>query len=215
MKSCFMKNRFSTAAASAFAGALALMQLPVQAEVTPLPPPASVTIETPSASATVATRLPYGVADVVKLCKAQVSDDVVIAYIHNSGTIYNLSSSDIVYLKDQGCSQLVISTMLQQKGRAAEVAAQNPQAPAQYAAPQQGAPMYQQPSGTYVESAPVYSSGSSVYVIPYPPVSSAYYGDYYYPSYGYYGYGYPGLSFSFGFGGRGYSHYGGHYGGYY
>ena len=36
-------------------------------------------------------KLPYGVEDVLKLSRAQVSEDVTLNFIRNSGTIYNLA----------------------------------------------------------------------------------------------------------------------------
>src|SRR5579872_7509224 len=53
---------------------------------------------------------------VVKLAQAQMSDDVIISFIKNSGKSYNLSSDDILYLNSQHVSQPVISALLQAKG---------------------------------------------------------------------------------------------------
>ena len=44
-----------------------------------------------------------------------MSDDVILAYIKNSGASYNLSADDILYLNNQGVSQPVISALLQAK----------------------------------------------------------------------------------------------------
>src|SRR6185436_9041885 len=53
----------------------------------------------PSGQVSVSTqdsaRLPYGAAEVVKLSRAQVSEDVIISYVQNSGSTYSLSSDDI------------------------------------------------------------------------------------------------------------------------
>jgi hypothetical protein len=164
-------------------------------------------------------KLPYGVDDVLKLSKAQISENIILTYVNNSGTVYNLTPNDIVYLRNQGVTDPVLNAMLDQRKRALEATAAqptlvpNPQPPAPAyttdpnAGPQGGpAPVY---------SAPAQAPSSSVYVMPYPPASDAYYG---YPAdYGYspyYGYGpyygvYGGPIFSFGFGGRGW---GGHFG---
>ena len=124
----------------------------------------------PAATDTAPVKLPYGVEDVLKLTRAQVSEDVTLNFIHNSGTIYNLSPNDIVYLRNQGVSDRVINTMLdQRKNVPAETAAQSAQSAAP-AAPQapvypdanaaaaaqasaQYAPTYVQPAPTYVEPA--------------------------------------------------------------
>lgn len=56
--------------------------------------------------------------EVVKLTQAKMSDEVILAYIKNSGASYNLSADDILYLNNQGVSQAVISALLQNKGSA-------------------------------------------------------------------------------------------------
>ena len=58
-------------------------------------------------------KLPYGVDDVLKLSRAQISEDITLNYVRNSGTIYNLAPKDIVYLRNEGVSDKVISTMRQ------------------------------------------------------------------------------------------------------
>ena len=178
--------------------------------------PAASATPTPAAADTAPVKLPYGVEDVLKLSRAQVSEDVTLNFIHNSGTIYNLSPSDIVYLRNQGESDRVMNTMLdQRKNVPAEAAAQAAQsaAPATQPAPAnpdanaaaaaQTSPQY---APAYVEPAPTYAPASTVYVIPYS--SGGYYYPSYYPYYGGY-YGYYSPSFVFSIGGRG------HYGGYY
>jgi hypothetical protein len=157
--------------------------------------------------------LPYGAAEVVKLSQAQISDDIIINYIQNSGTIYNLGPNEMVALKNQGVSDRVINAMISQRNI---VAAQ----PAPQPAPQPAAPAPEQapavaPTDVAPAPAPTYTQApnSSLYVIQSPAVSSAYYGyyapySYYYPPY--YSYG-PAVSFGFGFGG----YYGGYHGGYY
>jgi hypothetical protein len=64
--------------------------------------------------------LPYGVEDILKLSRAQISDDIIINYIRNSGTVYNLAPKDIVYLRDQGVSDAVVNAMLNQRKKAVE-----------------------------------------------------------------------------------------------
>jgi hypothetical protein len=56
-----------------------------------------------------------GLQEVVKLTKAQMADDVIVSYIKNSGTAFHLTADDMLYLKDQGVSQTVISVLLQAK----------------------------------------------------------------------------------------------------
>ena len=205
-------------------GAAGLMVLNTAAQT---PAPTTTAAPAPAASDTAPIRLPYGVEDVLKLTRAQVSEDVTLSFIHNSGTVYNLGPNDIVYLRNQGVSDRVINTMLdQRKNVPAETAAQaapstapaTPPAPANadanaaaaaQAAPQY-APTYTQPAPAYAAPEPAYAPASSVYVIPY--TSGGYYYPSYYPYYG--GYGYYGPSVVFGFGYRGGGYYGGYRGGY-
>src|SRR5690242_20246916 len=51
---------------------------------------------------TPAPRLAFGVEDVVKLSRAQISEEVIATYIQASGNTYNLHPSDIVHLHTQG-----------------------------------------------------------------------------------------------------------------
>jgi hypothetical protein len=172
-------------------------------------------------------KLPYGVDDVLKLSRAQIGEEIILNYVRNSGTIYNLRASDIVYLKNAGVSEKVIGAMVDQRRQVEMAAAQTTQMTAQAPALTpvlNTAPTG--PSGTYDNSAsgtdmaaaapaeaPLNPPASTVTTIPYPAATSAYYG-YYYPYYPYYGY-YPGVSVAFGFGpGCYYGH--GYYGhGYY
>lgn len=157
-------------------------------------------------------RVPYAVSQVIQLEQAKIGDDTVIAYIRNSGNSYNLTANDILYLRGQGVSDVVLTAMLTQpKANVANIAVPSsysqPAAPApQYSAPAPDASAYTaptapvQPQVTYVQSAP------STYYYP----SSYYPYSYSYPYYGYYGY-YP--SYGWGWWGGGW-HWGwGYHGG--
>ncbi len=169
-----------------------------------------------------AVQYPYGVDDVVKLSRAQISEDIIVNFVQNSGATYSLSSKDIVNLKSEGVSDRVINAMLDQKKAAnqSQVAAAQQPAPAVPNAPVVPdantvavAPTYIQPAPVYEQPAP--APASTVYVIPYPQ-NSLYYGSYGYYPYRYFGpycgyYG-PAISFGFGFGGYGHHYYhGGHH----
>jgi hypothetical protein len=157
-------------------------------------------------------QLSYGVPQVLQLSQAKISDSTIVAYIQNSGTIYSLNASEIVYLKQQEVSDAVITTMLNQRQRVTQAAAQTaPQAPATATTSQPGraetSTAAAQPTVTYVQTVP----SSTVYVI--PDTQTYRYDNWYYnpyPCYGgyYYGWPYPAVSFSFGIGG-------GYRGGYY
>ncbi|MGO9001645.1 MAG: hypothetical protein ACLQHM_06710 [Limisphaerales bacterium] len=174
---------------------------------------------TTSAAQTAPVQLSYGVPQIIQLSKAKVSENTIVAYIQNSGTIYSLNASEIVYLKQQGVSDAVITAMLNQRQRVTQAAAQTvPQAPATATTSQPGSAetstAVAQPTVTYVQTVP----SSTVYVIPDTQTynyDAYYYQPYYYPYYG--GWYYPPVSFSFGFGGGyrgGWGGYRGGWGGY-
>ena len=154
-----------------------------------------------------APQLSYGVPQVLQLSQAKIGDSTIVAYIQNSGTIYSLNASEIVYLKQQGVSDAVITTMLNQRQRVTQSAAQSaPQAATSQPASAETSTAVAQPTVSYVQTVP----SSTVYVIP-DTQTYRYYNNYY-PYYSYYpyygGWCYPPVIFSFGFGG-------GYHGGYY
>jgi hypothetical protein len=157
-----------------------------------------------------APQLSYGVPQVLQLSQAKIGDSTIVAYIQNTGTIYSLNASEIVYLKQQGVSDAVLTTMLNQRQRVTHTAVQTaPQVTSAATASQpvsaETSTAVVQPTATYVQTVP----SSSVYVIPDTQTynyDAYYYRPYYYPYYG--GWYYPPVTFSFGFGG-------GYHGGYY
>ena len=199
-----MKLRISRMGMIASAGVALLGAWSASAQTeTSVPAPAQPAVTT-SAPATVT--LPYGVDDVLKLSRAQVSEDVIVNYVQNSGIAYNLGPKDLVYLKEQAVSDRVVNAMLDERKRviaeAAAAAQTPPPAPAQTSetiSTASYAPTYTQPQ-TEVQAAP-----STVYVIPsqpayayYPTPYYGYYGGYYGGPY-YYG---PSIAVGFAFGGH-------------
>ena len=195
----------------------------------------------PGAADTAATNrirpvyLSSGGADILKLSAAKVGDDVITAYIKSNGRTYQLSASEIVYLREQGVSDPVVTAMLTKPAIVATTAGQASPQPVQVEAQPaltesstaaasstgpQSAPTDVAAAPTYVTPPPTYVQPSTtVYVYPSPT-----YG--YYNSAPYYGgyWAYPALPFGLGFGlgyyggyhGGGYhggGYYGGHYGG--
>lgn len=55
---------------------------------------------------------PLTVADVQALVNAKVSDDVIIAQIQNSHTVYHLTPQDIINLHSAGCSDRLVNFMI-------------------------------------------------------------------------------------------------------
>src|SRR5438067_3058703 len=97
-------------------------------------------------------RLPYGVDDVLKLNRAKVSEEIILAYIENSGNGYALRSQDVIYLRDQGVSDHVIAAMLAQAKRIAESTPApdytQPPPPAQPPLVQDYGPTYTEPASS-------------------------------------------------------------------
>jgi hypothetical protein len=145
--------------------------------------------------------------EVLKLVRADVPDEVVMAFIKNSKTVFSLSADEIIALHNEGVADEMIHEMLARKKQtprpiivtAPQPAAQ-PQVTPQQTIVQQAPPTVtyvQQPQTVYVPAPPTYVYRAPVYT--------------YYDSYPYYyrsyGYAYPRVSFNFGFG-----HYWGHFG---
>jgi outer membrane lipoprotein SlyB len=55
---------------------------------------------------------PLGLADVKALARAGVSDEVIISQIRNSHSVYQLSTAEIIDLKDSGVNERVIDFMI-------------------------------------------------------------------------------------------------------
>ncbi|HEX3890014.1 MAG TPA: hypothetical protein VHX90_04095 [Verrucomicrobiae bacterium] len=164
-----------------------------------------------SASVASAPQLSYGADQILRLAQAKVGDGTIIAFIKNSGNSYPLDAGQIIYLRQQGLSDTVISAMLNHPNSVLAAASTVTTASASTITTPSGSTATVAPTVTYVQSAPA----SGVYVIPDTQTyyyDSAYYQPYYYP---YYGWSYPAVSLSFGFGGYhgGGYHSGGFHGG--
>jgi hypothetical protein len=220
------------------AGAVVLFAPVVSKAINAVPSPASVATQQVSAGPGIApANYSAPVADVVKLVDAKIDPEVILTYIGNSRTAYNLSATEIIALKDHGVGPDILTAMLQHDGalRAQAVApaptvAQavpvevGPSAPAYDYSAQVAPPAY-----TYAYPDVSYAYPSYAYSYPYycyGNYNCGYYSPWYWPSYSYgcypyWGYcGYPYCSFGFGYpycyGGRGWGcYYGGrgYYGG--
>jgi hypothetical protein len=140
----------------------------VQAEVPAVKPP-------PPPAAPATWRAPYGVEEILTLTRAQIGETLVMNYIKNSGTIYNLQALDIVHLRDQGVSERIIGAMLDQKANViAEAKVEAATAPATagtsvnvYAAPLVQPAVFALPTA-------VPPPQSTLHIIPYRAASYAY-----------------------------------------
>ena len=162
----------------------------------------------PATASVPAVELSPGGQQVLQLHQARVSDDTIIAFIHNSSVNYHLDANAIIYLEQAGVSSPVLTAMLNQP--AANPAVSLPATPAPAPAP---APVVSTPY-PLANPAPVVYPAPPVTVIPSAP-ATVYYGDpnYYAPySYGFY----PSVGLYFGgVWGGGYYGGGGYHGGYY
>ncbi len=186
----------------------------------------TVSVGEASTPRSIPVNLSPGVLDILKLSRAAVGDDVIIAFVMNSGKSYDLSASQIVYLKQEGVSDRVSAAILAQRMRPEQqvvaASASTPPAAASVAPqPANSSVPSVQPVPTYQELPTLSVSPSTVYMTPYPAAPYFYdaYGPYYYG--GYWGYPSPSLSFSIGiggyrggFGGGGFHGGGGHGGGF-
>lgn len=63
-----------------------------------------------------AARNALSLNDVVQMSQRQIDDQLIINQIHSSSTVFNLSGQDVIYLRDQGVSQRVISALQAHRG---------------------------------------------------------------------------------------------------
>jgi hypothetical protein len=177
---------------------------------------------TPEAKPAPSFKIPSRLDEIAQLSKAGVGDNVILAYIKDSQTAYNLNAQDIIKLRDDGVSPQVTAALIQrgtEVRQAAQEAAKESQTQSTEvaAAPTyQTQPVAEQPAVTYGAAPVVVRPASTVSVHYFGAPSYRYAPSYYYPrygssvSYGTYGSSYyhaPRASFSFGFGG----HFGGHH----
>ncbi len=142
--------------------------------------------ETPAAPIIAPSTTPLSSAEmqILQWAQANVSDGAIVNDVQNSGTVYGLDASQIVYLKQQGVSEAVINAMLNQTTAMATAAQQQQQS--QTPAPNDAAANQQQ--GVAQPGTPP-PSASTVYIVPdtqtynYNNWASPYYA---YPSYPYY-----------------------------
>jgi len=193
MKTLYLQKWLVGAGVAAFLAATAQAQnAPDVSVVNPTAPVAA----TPAA----APQLADSVSQVLQLSQAKVSDSTILSFIQNSSTMYPMTASQIVYLKQSGVSDTVLNAMINQ--HPAMTASSSPApAPADTSSAQTATATA--PTVTTYETVP----SSTVYVV---PDGSP---DYYYN--GYYGYPYyyapVGVSIGLGWGWHG--GYGGWHGG--
>jgi hypothetical protein len=82
-------------------------------------------------------------AQIIRLAQAGVDESIMMAYVTNSGSAFNLTSDQIIYLKDLGLPNEVVTAMIQrdQQLGATTKATPAPPVPAPEAPPQTEAPV--------------------------------------------------------------------------
>ena len=107
----------------------------------------------PAAVAAPAPKLPDSVLPIMQLVQAKLGDDTIAAYIKNSGNSYALDAGQIVWLRQHGVSDAVITTMLNQPKPTVTYIAPTMPAPVVSAAPVSTVTVA--PAVTYVQPSPV------------------------------------------------------------
>src|ERR1700690_3693788 len=94
--------------------AMAIAGLALGASSAPAQDSSALNTTQPAAVNAPAPQLSYGASQIVRLEQAKVGEDTIIAYIKNSGSSYPLDANQIIYLRQQGISDGVITAMLNQ-----------------------------------------------------------------------------------------------------
>ncbi|HEX3730248.1 MAG TPA: DUF6600 domain-containing protein [Opitutaceae bacterium] len=104
---------------------------------------------TTAADAQLEQSLPAGVEDALKLTRAGLSEDVILAQIRSTGASVSLTGDQIIFLTNAGVSQNVLQTLIASKPPAAAVEASSPPVPST-ASPVMVAPPAQVSSALFV-----------------------------------------------------------------
>ncbi len=104
------KGNFSGPGSAAAAQEAAPVDSPLVAPPVPDNPPAALQ---PAVPAPPAIRLSPGATEIAKLARAGLGEDVMLAYVSNINSTFNLGSDQIVYLNDLGVSGTVVKAMIQ------------------------------------------------------------------------------------------------------
>jgi len=135
--------------------------------------------------------------EVLNLVRADVADEVVMAFIKNSRTGFSLSADEIIHLHSEGVPDEMIHEMLARKKQAPRPVIVSAPQPAPVPYPVQTI-VQQPPTVTYVQPQTVYVPAPTTYVYPSPVYT--YYSPYRSHGYHWGSYSYPRVSFNFGFG---------------
>ncbi len=119
-------------------------------------------------------RLSGPAMEVVKLANSGVDVEVMLSYVTNSMSTFNIGADEIIYLNDIGVPGIVVSAMIQ-RDPALQLAAMNANAPAAQPAPAPGPPAYPPPG----EVAPQAEPTAAAYPPLTPPEAAVSYDQFY------------------------------------
>jgi len=174
-----------------------------------------------AASAFATTRTILVVDDVIRMTKAGVADDTIVAFVKNSADAFEINGDDVLAMTDAHVSPAVLKFVVDESGaRMKQMHSHALSAAAERGADRGGPPPENGEYGSNDSQVIVHSYGAPYYY------SDPYYYSPYYYGYPYYGYPYWGIGIGFGYtyyggsyghyyghGGYGHGHGGGHYGG--
>jgi len=115
----------------------------------------------PKTAAAEPAQLSGGANDILKLARAKVSDDVILAFVKNSDRRYDLSAGEIIHLREAGVTDRVLAAMITHQPESP--VANPPVAASPTPAPIAAAPQYTEP---FASTAAAEIAPSSVYVLP-------------------------------------------------
>jgi len=164
-----MKARTSTGIKAN--SAIALVCIALSASFGMLATPARAASDAAQAS------LPAGMVDVVGLTKAGFGEEAILAKVKSAGRSYDLTTDQMIYLKNQGVSENVISALLQAgpASTPAPAASAPPVSPPPPSATASGRPSTPAPASAGSEGPPEVGGGesSAATTVPPPPPSAA------------------------------------------
>lgn len=128
--------------------------------------------------------LSAGLPDIVRMYQAGVEEPVMLAFVQSATIAYHPSAKEIIYLRELGVSQAVLTALLKRGGDLRERAAELEREERIRSVPPAQAPFVpgQQPTGGLLPESAGYPGPYSTYVDSYPV-----------------GVGYPGYSYSYGY----------------
>lgn len=134
---------------------------------------AQTTEQSTASDQSVAPEVSFAVADVIRMAEGGTSEDVLLAYVQDSNSSFDLSADQILYLRDIGLSSSVISAMLNRDAALKTQAAEQTYPPPATAP----APPAEVPPPPVAPASTVVQTPAPVYVSNPPEVVNGFYDD--------------------------------------